>query len=63
MQLYAQTGLLKEGEDVKINQLSSQVELMTNKLNDTKEKANDLKDEINDSLNQKSILKLSLIHI
>lgn len=57
MQLYAQTGLLKEGEDVKINQLSSQVELMTNKLNDTKEKANDLKDEINDSLNQKSILK------
>lgn len=57
MQLYAQTGLLKEGEDVKINQLSNQVELMTNKLNDTKEKANDLKDEINDSLNQKSILK------
>lgn len=57
MQLYAQTGLLKEGEDVKINQLSSQVELMTNKLNDTKEKANDLKEEINDSLNQKSILK------
>lgn len=57
MQLYSQTGLLKEGEDVKINQLSSQVELMTNKLNDTKEKANDLKDEINDSLNQKSILE------
>ncbi len=57
MQLYAQNGLLKEGEDVKINQLSGQVELMHNKLNDTKEKANELKDEINDSLNQKSILK------
>lgn len=57
LQLYAQTGLLKDGEDVKINQLSSQIELMTNKLNDTKEKANDLKNEIKDSLNQKSIFK------
>lgn len=57
LQLYAQNGLLKDGEDIKINQLASQVEIMTNKLNDTKEKASGLKTEINESLNQKSMLK------
>lgn len=53
LQLYAKTGLLKEGEDIQIVQLTSKLELMNNKLDETKNKANNLKGEIVDSLNSK----------
>ena len=53
LQLYAKTGLLKEGEDIQIVQLTSKLELMNSKLDETKNKANNLKGAIVDSLNSK----------
>lgn len=53
LQLYAKTGLLKEGEDIQIIQLTSKLELMNSKLDETKNKANKLKGAIVDSLNSK----------
>lgn len=42
LQLYAKTGLLKEGEDIQIVQLTSKLELMNSKLDETKNKAKQL---------------------
>lgn len=55
--MFANTGLLKEDEYAKIKTIATQVELMENKLSDTKEKANDLKDAIQKSLNSNLIKK------
>jgi len=56
LQLYAKTGLLKEGEDIQIVQLTSKLELMNSKLDETKNKANKLKGTIVESLNTKPAL-------
>lgn len=55
LQAYKAQGLLKEGEDVKIDNLKKKLEIFNNKLEDSKEKASNLKDEIEDSMDKKSI--------
>lgn len=55
LQAYKAQGLLKEGEDVKIDNLKKKLEIFNNKLEDSKEKASDLKNEIDDSMNEKSV--------
>lgn len=56
LQLYAKSGLLKEGEDIQIVQLTSKLELMNSKLEETKNKANKLKNAVIESLNKKNTL-------
>lgn len=55
LQAYEAQGLLKEGEDVKIDNLKKKLEIFNNKLEDSKEKASDLEDEIDDSMNEESV--------
>lgn len=55
LQEYKELGLLKDEEGVKLEQLTTQLGLMNDKLQDSKEKASELKDEIEDSMNQNSV--------
>lgn len=55
LQAYKAQGLLKEGEDVKIDNLKKKLEIFNNKLEDSKEKAAGLKDKIEDSMDEKNV--------
>lgn len=56
LQAYSEHGLLKEGEDAKIEELKAKLEILNNKLGDSKEKAADLGKSINESLNNNSTI-------
>lgn len=52
---FADVGLLKDEEAVKLEQLTTHLGLMNDKLQAAKEKASELKDEVEDSMNQNSV--------
>lgn len=57
LQQYKETGLIKENEDQRLNELIAKLPLLESKLSSTKDRTNDLKNEINESLNQRHSIK------